>query len=234
MNAILYLELFVGICIVTFVMLVSYVGLKNTAVQEVFKSYSFLHPNSICRWRIVASIPLVVGVVVLWEETIFVSILTLIYIFLFATDALDGQVARHCNLVTEEGKRLDPYADKVLDLPILGALCIISGEIAFVALFAIIFVCDIIGQMVRGKNGSSAATWVGKSKTVYKIMAIYSLSIMRFPEIWHLLYMRDLSFALLVLSTIFAFMSMVSKMRKWKVLKSLALLRGFYFIFKKS
>lgn len=214
MNTILYLELFVGICIVAGVMMVSYVGLKNTAVQEVFKSYTFLHPNSICRWRIVASIPLVVGVVVLWEETLFVSILTLVYIFLFATDALDGQVARYCNLITEEGKKLDPYADKVLDLPILGALCYISGDFVFMGMFLVIFVCDIIGQMVRGKNSSAAANWVGKSKTVYKIMAIYCLSIMRFPEAWEGLHMKTVSFTLLILSTIFAFMSMANKFRK--------------------
>lgn len=219
MNNILYLELFVGICIVSFVMTVSYVGIKNTAVQEVFKSYNFLHPNSICKWRIVASIPLVVGVVVLWEETLLVSIITLIYIFLFATDALDGQVARYCNLITEEGKKLDPYADKVLDLPILGVLCYFSDDFVFMGMFFIIFVCDIIGQLVRGKRSSAAANWIGKSKTVYKIMAIYCLSIMRFPEIWQQFHMKDVSFMLLILSTIFAFMSMWNKFRKWSILK---------------
>lgn len=214
MNTILYLELFVGICIVSFVMLVSYVGLRNEVVQEVFKSYAFLHPNSICRWRIVASAPLVVGVAVLWEETLFVSILTLIYIFLFATDALDGQVARWCDLITKIGEKLDPFADKVLDLPLLGLLCYKSEDYIFMGLYLDILVSDIIGQLVRGKNGSAAATWIGKSKTVYKIMSIYCLSIMRFPEIWVALHMKQLSLALLVLSAIFASMSMWTKLRR--------------------
>ena len=64
---------------------------------------------------------------------------------------------------------MDPFADKFLDLIILGIVCLFSNNSFFVLVAFLICIIDIAGQNLRAKTTNPAANWVGKTKTVFKL-----------------------------------------------------------------
>lgn len=115
-----------------------------------------------------------------------------VFIIASITDALDGQIARKRNLVTNFGKFLDPLADKVL---------VMSAIVAFVELrwIGAIPVIIILGRefmvtslrLVANKSGGTviAAGFSGKLKTAFTMIAIITILIMQGVE-------KNLKFAL--------------------------------------
>lgn len=98
--------------------------------------------------------------------------------FLFAllscTDAVDGHLARSRGEVTNFGKFVDPLADKILvaaALLTLVELQILPSWVALVILMREFIVSGI--RMVAAAQGVIiAASWYGKAKTVFQIIAI--------------------------------------------------------------
>lgn len=226
-NQILQMEFISSAIIVIGVLWLAYFGLKYKKLRDCFDVHIYknepsntreriklylqaplLSGNGIAMWRVYASLPLAIITVIFYKETVISSIILQFYVFLFATDALDGAVARSLNNVTNLGKNLDPFADKFLDLVILGIVCLFSNNSFFVMIAVMICIIDIVGQNLRVKTFNPAANWVGKTKTVFKIIAIYVISLNRFD-----IYLDYIGSILLIISLVFTFWSFILKIK---------------------
>ena len=105
-------------------------------------------------------------------------------VFLIAgfSDALDGFLARHNGWITDIGKLLDPFADKLLEVVVTVCLAIEFGG-PFVILSAIIVVNEfimIVGAylMMSRSNIYVSAVWCGKLATVvwYLLICVVHIS----------------------------------------------------------
>ena len=104
-----------------------------------------------------------------------------IFVFISATDWLDGYLARSRNEVTDFGKFMDPLADKILvtaaliclvelgDLPTWVVLIILARE----------FIVSGVRMMAASKGVVIAASMVGKFKTVFQMIAIVLFAVKR-------------------------------------------------------
>ena len=99
------------------------------------------------------------------------------------TDFLDGQIARRCNMITDVGKLLDPFADKLMQLAMLICLTI---KIKFMYLLVIYLVVKEVSMCIAAvyiykkyKKRLNGAKWYGKVCTavLYAVM----LTLIAFP-----------------------------------------------------
>ena len=102
-----------------------------------------------------------------------------VFVFISATDAVDGYLARSRNEVTDFGKFLDPLADKILVCAALLGLVELQLLPSWIAL--IILAREFIVSGLRMLSASQgivvAASWYGKVKTVSQIIAIIAFII---------------------------------------------------------
>ncbi len=98
----------------------------------------------------------------------------LIFAVLSCTDALDGYLARSRGEVTNFGKFIDPLADKILVAAALLALVELQLLPSWVALLIIAreFIVSGLRMLVATHGIVVAASWYGKAKTVFQIIAI--------------------------------------------------------------
>ena len=101
-------------------------------------------------------------------------IAALIFAILSCTDALDGYLARSRGEVTNFGKFIDPLADKILVAAALLALIELQVLPSWVALLIIAreFIVSGLRMLVATHGVVVAASWYGKAKTVFQIIAI--------------------------------------------------------------
>jgi len=99
------------------------------------------------------------------------------------TDFLDGQIARRCNMITDVGKLLDPFADKLMQLAMLICLTI---KIRSMYLLIIYLVVKEVSMCITAiviykkcKKRLNGAKWYGKVCTavLYAVM----LTLIAFP-----------------------------------------------------
>ncbi len=96
------------------------------------------------------------------------------------TDLFDGVIARKCNQITEIGKLLDPFADKITQVTVL--VCLTVRIPALIPLLLICFVKELLQaiggflllsrfEMIRGSK------WFGKVSTFtfYAVMLLVAL-----------------------------------------------------------
>ena len=97
-----------------------------------------------------------------------------VFILLAATDALDGYLARSRNEVTDFGKFMDPLADKILVAAALLALIELDVLPTWAALIILAreFIVSGIRMVAATKGVVIAASWYGKAKTVFQMIAI--------------------------------------------------------------
>ena len=166
-------------------------------------------PNKITISRIIAIFVMIVAMIVLNFAlpndlgTIGNSSVNIVYlcfaiffILAAATDCLDGQIARRCNLVTDFGKFLDPIADKLLNdsmmIFILIPQAYALGQRRDPAMITILAVCvilmiarDLVVDGIRlvaaSKKQVIAANIFGKIKTVLQMVAIPMLLLNDWP-----------------------------------------------------
>lgn len=97
-----------------------------------------------------------------------------IFILISCTDWLDGYLARSRGAVTDFGKFMDPLADKILVTAALIALVELSVLPGWPVLIILAreFIVSGIRMVAASKGTVIAASWYGKAKTVFQIIAI--------------------------------------------------------------
>lgn len=97
-----------------------------------------------------------------------------------ATDIIDGWIARHFHMVSDFGKALDPFADKLTQAALL--LCLLSKYTLIWELIVVFGVCELgkfaLGIAIAKKHDEvTGAKWYGKVNTVviYVIMMLLIL-----------------------------------------------------------
>lgn len=97
-----------------------------------------------------------------------------IFILISCTDWIDGYLARSRGEVTDFGKFMDPLADKILVAAALIALVelgVLPGWPVLIIL-AREFIVSGIRMVAASKGQVIAASWYGKAKTVFQMIAI--------------------------------------------------------------
>jgi CDP-diacylglycerol--glycerol-3-phosphate 3-phosphatidyltransferase len=107
------------------------------------------------------------------------------FALLALTDSLDGYLARSRNEVTNLGKFLDPLADKILVTAALLALIELGKLPAWIALIIIArdFLVSGLRMVASAENEVIAASYLGKFKTVFQIIAMI-MFIVKDSRIW--------------------------------------------------
>ncbi|MBQ9021483.1 MAG: CDP-diacylglycerol--glycerol-3-phosphate 3-phosphatidyltransferase [Eggerthellaceae bacterium] len=97
-----------------------------------------------------------------------------VFIIISMTDMLDGYLARSRGEVTDFGKFMDPIADKMLVAAALLALIELDVIPSWVVLIIIVreFIVSGVRMIAASKGEVIAASWYGKIKTVFQMIAI--------------------------------------------------------------
>lgn len=94
------------------------------------------------------------------------------------TDFLDGYIARHYQQISELGKALDPFADKLLQFAII--FCLIFTIDYMIWLFLLFLIKEasmLICWFILKKKGGymDGALWLGKISTAVFYIAMFAL-----------------------------------------------------------
>lgn len=101
-------------------------------------------------------------------------IATILFIVAALTDKLDGYIARSRNQITNFGKFMDPLADKLLVTAALISLVEFQVIHTWIAMIIIAreFAVTGLRSIASAEGNVIAASWWGKLKTVFQIIAI--------------------------------------------------------------
>ncbi len=138
----------------------------------------FTIPNIISFFRLLL-IPLFV--ITYFKESISNHyIWSIIIVFISGiSDVVDGFIARHCNMVSDLGKVLDPIADKLTQAVIL--LCLAINHTSMFLPFSVLFVKELFTLFAAIhllSNGTKpiSSKWFGKLSTVVIFLTmVYTL-----------------------------------------------------------
>lgn len=99
---------------------------------------------------------------------------TVLFVIISATDFIDGYLARSRNEITTFGKFMDPLADKMLVIAALLALIELKilPSWPVIIIIAREFIVSGIRMLAAQKGVVIAASWWGKAKTTFQIIAI--------------------------------------------------------------
>lgn len=102
-----------------------------------------------------------------------------VFVLISCTDWLDGYLARRLGQVTDFGKFMDPLADKILVAAALIALVELGSLPTWVVLIILAreFIVSGVRMMAATKGVVIAASWLGKFKTVFQMIAIVLFTI---------------------------------------------------------
>ena len=128
-------------------------------------NHAWLHPNSISRARYPMGFLSVVFLHMGYPRLCF-----LFFTFWMITDITDGDIARKCDLNTEEGESIDPFSDKLMYSPML-VYMVWRGWLdpVMVGLF---LAFDFTGQVSRRFTKIKAANLFGKAKTFLVVVLL--------------------------------------------------------------
>ena len=92
-----------------------------------------------------------------------------VFVLAFLTDILDGYLARRNNWISNIGKLLDPFADKLLTVVALVCICIGKRQAAFIWLCALTAAKELLmvfgGMFLLRRRVVVYADWFGKIAT---------------------------------------------------------------------
>lgn len=102
-----------------------------------------------------------------------------VFVLISCTDWLDGYLARSRGEVTDFGKFMDPLADKILVMAALLALIELGSLPSWVALIIVAreFIVSGVRMVAASKGTVISASWYGKFKTVFQMIAIVLFTI---------------------------------------------------------
>ena len=102
-----------------------------------------------------------------------------IFVLISCTDWLDGYLARSRGEVTDFGKFMDPLADKILVVAALLALVELGVLPSWVALIIVAreFIVSGVRMVAASKGVVISASWYGKFKTVFQMIAIVMFTV---------------------------------------------------------
>ncbi len=137
-------------------------------------------------------------------------IAALIFVAISCTDWLDGYLARSRNEVTDFGKFMDPLADKVLVVAALLVLVELGSLPSWPVIIIIAreFIVSGVRMVAASKGEVIAASWYGKFKTVFQMIAIVLFVVKESPAIGALL-SPGLALGLYVLSWLVMLVALV-------------------------
>lgn len=97
-----------------------------------------------------------------------------VFILISCTDWVDGYLARSRGEVTDFGKFMDPLADKILVAAALLALVELQALPSWPVLIILAreFIVSGVRMVAASRGEVIAASWYGKAKTVFQIVAI--------------------------------------------------------------
>lgn len=113
-------------------------------------------------------------------------ILAIIFLTLSGlTDVLDGAIARKFNFITNFGKLIDPLADKITQLSLLGTLVIKNIIPLWILVVVLIKEAAMVAgaSFLYGQELVVSSKWYGKASTVLFYLAIVLSMIFRDLEI---------------------------------------------------
>ena len=116
--------------------------------------------------------PELFGLATAWQSWV----AAVIFILISSTDWLDGYLARKRNEVTDFGKFLDPLADKILVTAALLVLVELGALPSWIVLIIVAreFIVSGMRMVAASKGEVIAASYLGKFKTVFQMIAIVS------------------------------------------------------------
>lgn len=128
-------------------------------------------------------------------------IAAIIFVAISCTDWLDGYLARSRGEVTDFGKFMDPLADKVLVVAALLVLVELGSLPSWPVIIIIAreFIVSGVRMVAASKGEVIAASWYGKFKTVFQMIAIVLFVVKESPAVLGLL-TPQLAFGLYLLS----------------------------------
>jgi cardiolipin synthase len=108
------------------------------------------------------------------------------------TDVLDGQIARKFNMISDLGKALDPFADKVTQVCVILCLAIKLAIKENPLLWILLGICvfreismGVLGYLTIRRTGNvPGARWYGKVSTVVLYASALALLIFRDMPSW--------------------------------------------------
>lgn len=150
-------------------------------------------------------------------------IAALVFVILSVTDTLDGYLARSRNEVTDFGKFMDPLADKILVASAMLALVetgVLPSWIAIVIL-AREFIVSGIRMLAATEQVVIAASWYGKAKTAFTMVAITLFIIMNAPVVYENIPLTQgqlvgFSWLIMIIAVVLTIVSMVDYIVKSK------------------
>jgi CDP-diacylglycerol--glycerol-3-phosphate 3-phosphatidyltransferase len=140
-------------------------------------------PNKLTVLRMIL-VPVFMAFMMIDIESIPLVVIGLVvFIVASITDAVDGHMARKYNLVTDFGKFMDPLADKMLTT---AAFLVLAhhGRASVIAVMLILtreFIVSGIRLVAAGGGKVIAASWWGKIKTIFQMVAIIASILLLFP-----------------------------------------------------
>lgn len=128
-------------------------------------------------------------------------IAAIIFVVISCTDWLDGYLARSRGEVTDFGKFMDPLADKVLVVAALLVLIELGSLPSWPVLIIVAreFIVSGVRMVAASKGEVIAASWYGKFKTVFQMIAIVLFVVKESPAITGML-SHEFNVALYILS----------------------------------
>jgi CDP-diacylglycerol--glycerol-3-phosphate 3-phosphatidyltransferase len=129
-------------------------------------------PNKLTILRIIM-IPFFIAAFYLPESYAWV-VTSLLFLVAYATDYVDGWLARKLDQITVFGKFMDPIADKLLTISAL-VMLLVQGSVSPIILILVIgreFIVSGIRLVVASGGTVIAASWLGKAKTMSQFIAI--------------------------------------------------------------
>lgn len=135
------------------------------------------------------------------------------------TDLLDGVIARKFNQITEIGKLLDPFADKITQVTVL--VCLTIRNVALVPLVIICFFKELLqaigGWILLSRNEIiHGSQWFGKVSTFTFYIAMLLIALWSDMPRWLFITLIALV-AVTMLFSFFMYMSVYFKLRRAKV-----------------